>query len=102
MSYRFNKDTRNSKNSSFNKRSSNPYRSENDSGESKSSFKNRRTSKNNINRFSKDQINQNPRNNQSKKESEDSNQFISNYAGSSKFNKKTSNCKEICKKTLKY
>ena len=56
MSYRFNKDTRNSKNSSFNKRSSNYYRQDNDS--KKSNFNDRRRTNNKINRLSSDQVNQ--------------------------------------------
>ena len=50
MSYRFNKDKRNPKSSSFNNRSSNSYGSENESKNSK--FNDRRKSKNIVNRFS--------------------------------------------------
>ena len=56
MSYRFNKDTRNSKNSSSNKRSSNYSRQDNDS--KKSNFNDRRRTNNKINRISSDQSNQ--------------------------------------------
>ena len=56
MSYRFNKDTRNSRNSSSNKRSSNYFRQDNDS--KKSNFNDPRRTSNKINRFSSDEVNQ--------------------------------------------
>ena len=56
MSYRFNKDNRNSKNSSSNKRSSNYSRQDNDT--KKSTFNDRRRIINKINRLSSDQVNQ--------------------------------------------
>ncbi len=89
MSYRFNKDTRNSKNSSFNKRSSNYYRQDNDS--KRSNFSDRRRSNNKVNRLSSDQSNQNSLENQSLERSRNSNQSTSNYKGSNRFERKSSN-----------
>ena len=75
MSYRFNKDTRNSKNSSFNKRSSNTFRQDNESMKSK--FKDRRSSKNIINRLSLDQTNQYSLDKKSVKRTSNSNEYSS-------------------------
>ena len=97
MSYRFNKDTRNSKNSSFNKRSSNYYRQDNDS--KKSSFNDRRKANNKISRLSSDQSNQYSFDNQSTAASRDNpsarskknDNLNSNYRSSNRFESKPSN-----------
>ncbi len=83
MSYRFNKDTRNSKNSSFNKRSSNYYRSDNVS--KKSNFKDRRSSTNNFNRQSSDQTNHPSFDYQTKKGSRSNDQIQSNNRSNGRF-----------------
>ena len=72
MSYRFNKDRRNSKNSLFNKRSGNFSQKENDS--KKSNFNERRRTNNRINRLSSDQVNQYSLDNESSDRSTSSNQ----------------------------
>ncbi len=87
MSYRFNKDTRNSKNSSFNKRSSDYYRQVNDS--KKSNFNDRRRTNNKINRHSSDQVNQYSLDKDSLERSRSSNQTNSNSRGSSRFERKS-------------
>ena len=89
MSYRFNKDTRNSKNSSFNKRSSNFYRQDNDS--KKSNFNDRRRTNNKINRLSSDQENQYSLDKDSSERSRKSSQTNSNYRGSNRFERKSAN-----------
>ena len=89
MSYRFNKDTRNSKNSSFNKRSSNNYRQENDS--KKSNFKDQRKINNKISRLSPDEKNQHSFDNKSFDKSKKNNQLTSSYKKSSRFERKLSN-----------
>tara|TARA_Y100001968_G_scaffold229872_1_gene212713 strand:+ start:45 stop:1214 length:1170 start_codon:yes stop_codon:yes gene_type:complete len=85
MSYPFNKDTRNSKNSSFNKRSSNYYRQDNDS--QNSNFSDRRRTNNKINRLSSDDKKQNTFEKQSSERSRN-NQSASNYRGSNSFARK--------------
>ena len=87
MSYRFNKDTRNSKNSSFNKRSSNFFRQDNDS--KKSNFNDRRRTNNKINRLSSDQVNQYSLDKESSERSRRSGQTNSNYRGSNRFERKS-------------
>ncbi len=87
MSYRFNKDKRNSQNSSFDKGISNSYRQDNNS--SKSNYNDRRRTTSKINRFSSDQTNQFSLDNQSIKNSK-SNSY-SNYKGSSRFARNESN-----------
>ncbi len=89
MSYRFNKDTRNSKNSSSNKRSSNYSRQDNDS--KKSNFKDRRRTNNKINRLSSDQVNQFSLDKESSERSRSSNETNSNYRGSNRFARKSAN-----------
>ena len=89
MSYRFNKDTRNSKNSSFNKRSSNFSRQDNDS--KKSNMNDRRRTNNKINRFSSEQVNQYSLNKESSERSRSSNETNSNYRGSNRFARKSAN-----------
>ena len=89
MSYRFNKDKRNSKNSSVNKRSSNSYRQDNDA--KKSNFSDRRRTNNKINRLSSDQLNQNSLDNQSFERSKNSNHSTYNYKVSNRFERKSSN-----------
>jgi len=89
MSYRFNKDKRNSKNSLFNKRSGNFSQKENDS--KKSNFNERRRTNNRINRLSSDQVNQYSLDNESSDLSRSSNQANSNYRGSNRFERKSTN-----------
>ena len=89
MSYRFNKDTRNSKNSSSNKRSSNYSRQDNDS--KKSNFNDRRRTNNKINRLSSDQVNQYSLGKEFSDRSRSSNEANSNYRGSNRFERKSAN-----------
>ena len=89
MSYRFNKDTRNSKNSSSNKRSSNYSRQDNDS--QKSNFNDRRRTNNKMNRLSSDQLNQSSLDKESSERSRSRNETNSNYRGSNRFERKSSN-----------
>ena len=89
MSYRFNKDTRNSKNSSSNKRSSNYSRQDNDS--KKSNFNDRRRTNNKINRHSSDQVNQYSLGKEFSDRSRSSNEANSNYRGSNRFERKSAN-----------
>ena len=89
MSYRFNKDTRNSKNSSSNKRSSNYYRQDNDS--KKNNFNDRKRTNNKINRLSSDQLSQYSLDNESPGRSRNSNQSTSNYRGRNRFDRKSAN-----------
>ncbi len=92
MSYRFNKDTRNSKNSSSNKRSSNFYRQDNDASR-KSNFNDRRRTNNKFNRLSSDQVNQYSLDRQSSESTRSSNKSTSNYKGSNRFERKSANPK---------
>ena len=89
MSYRFNKDTRNSKNSSSNKRSSNYSRQDNDS--KKSNFNDRRRTNNKINRLSSDHVNQYSLDKESSERSRSSNETNSNYRGSNRFARRSTN-----------
>ncbi len=89
MSYRFNKDTRNSKNSSPNKRSGNYSRQDNDS--KKSNFNDRRRTNNKINRLSSDHVNQYSLDKESSERSRSSNETNSNYRGSNRFERKSTN-----------
>ena len=89
MSYRFNKDTRNSKNSSSNKRSGNYSRQDNDS--KKSNFNDRRRTNNKINRHSSDQVNQYSLGKEFSDRSRSSNEANSNYRGSNRFERKSTN-----------
>ncbi len=89
MSYRFNKDTRNSKNSSFNKRSSNYSRQDNDSKKSK--FNDRRRADNQINRLSSDQVNQYSLDKEYSDRTRNNNQSNSTYRGSNRFDRKSVN-----------
>ena len=89
MSYRFNKDRRNSKNSLFNKRSGNFSQKENDS--KKSNINERRRTNNRINRLSSDQVNQYSLDNEYSDRSTSSNQENSNYRGSNRFERKPTN-----------
>ena len=89
MSYRFNKDTRNSKNSSSNKRSSNYSRQDNDS--QKSNFNDRRGTNNKMNRLSSDQLNQSSLDKESSERSRSRNETNSNYRGSNRFERKSAN-----------
>ena len=89
MSYRFNKDTRNSKNSSSNKRSSNYSRQDNDS--KKSNFSDRRRTNNKINRLSSDQVNQYSLDKEFSDRSRSRNEANSNYRGSNRFERKSAN-----------
>ena len=89
MSYRFNKDTRNSKSTSFNKRSSNYYRQDNDS--KKSSFNDRRNTNNKINRLSSDRSNQYTFDKNPSERPRSNNQLTSNYRGSTRYERKPLN-----------
>ena len=89
MSYRFNKDKRNSKNSSFNKRSSNYSRQDNDP--SKSNYNESRRTNNKISRFSSDQTNQYSLDNQSIEKSKSNSPLTSRYIVSSRFEKTEAN-----------
>ncbi len=89
MSYRFNKDTRNSKNSSSNKRSGNYSRQDNDS--KKSNFNDRRRTNNKINRLSSDHVNQYSLDKESSERSRSSNEKNSNYRGSNRFARRSTN-----------
>jgi len=89
MSYRFNKDTRNSKNSSSNKRSGNYSRQDNDS--KKSNFNDRRRTNNKINRISSDQVNQYSLDKEFSDRSRSRNEANSNYRGSNRFERKSTN-----------
>ena len=89
MSYRFNKDTRNSKNSSSNKRSGNYSRQDNDS--KKSNFNDRRRTNNKINRISSDQVNQYSLDKEFSDRSRSRNEANSNYRGSNRFERKSAN-----------
>ena len=89
MSYRFNKDTRNSKNSSSNKRSGNYSRQDNDS--KKSNFNDRRRTNNKINRLSSDHVNQYSLDKEPSERSRSSNEKNSNYRGSNRFARRSTN-----------
>ena len=89
MSYRFNKDTRNSKNSSSNKRSGNYSRQDNDSR--KSNFNDRRRTNNKINRLSSDHVNQYSLDKEFSDRSRSRNEANSNYRGSNRFERKSTN-----------
>ena len=86
MSYQFNKDKRKSKNSSFNKRSSNYSRADNDP--TKSRYNDRRRTNNKINRISSDK-NQYSFDNQSNEQSERNSN--SNFRRTSRFERKEIN-----------
>ena len=88
MSYRFNKDTRNSKNSSFNQRNSSYYRQDNDS--KKSSLNDRRKTNNKFNRLSTEKVNQYSLDNESSERPRNRNQSTFNYKGSNRFERKSS------------
>ena len=92
MSYRFNKDKRNSKNSSFNKRSSNYSRKDKDS--TKSNYSDRSRTNNKINRSSSDQKIQNSFDNKSIENSGNNSHLTSNYRRSSRFERKATNPSE--------
>ncbi len=92
MSYRFNKDTRNSKNSSSNKRSSNFYRQDNDASR-KSNFNDRRRTNNKFNRLPSDQVNKYSLDSQSSESTRSSNKSTSNYKGSNRFERNSANPK---------
>ncbi|WP_038652422.1 23S rRNA (guanosine(2251)-2'-O)-methyltransferase RlmB [Prochlorococcus sp. MIT 0801] len=89
MSYRFNKDRRNSKNSSSNKRSSNFSRQDNDS--QNSNYNDRRRNHNKTNRLSSDPLNQYSLDKESSERSRSRNETNSNYRGSNRFERKSTN-----------
>ena len=98
MSYRFNKDKRNSKNSSFNKRSSrrnssstNSYSRQDQDDNNKSNFNDRRRTNNKINRFPSDQTNQYSMGNQSFEKYRSNSELTSTYKGSARFDRKEAN-----------
>ena len=92
MSYRFNKDKRNSKNSSFNRRSSlsSSYSREDKDG-TKAKHNDRRRTNNKINRLSSDQLNQNFFDNQSFEKSKSRSFLNSGYRESARFERKDAN-----------
>ena len=83
MSYRFNKAKRNSKNSSFNKRSSNYWREDNNDS-TKSNSNDRRRTNNKFNRHSSDQVNQYSFDKESSERPRINNQSSSKYRGSNR------------------
>ena len=83
MSYRFNKAKRNSKNSSFNKRSSNYWREDNNDS-TKSNYNDRRRTNNKFNRHSSDQVNQYSFDKESSERPRINNQSNSKYRGSNR------------------
>ena len=89
MSYRFNKDTNNSENSSFNKRSSNYSRQDSDS--KKANFNDRRRTNNKINRPSSDQLNQYSFDNKSFERTRSNSHLNNNHRGNSRFDRKEVN-----------
>ena len=89
MSYRFNKDKRNSKNSSFDSRSNNYYRGDNNS--KKSNFNDRRRSNNRINSLSSDQVNKYSLEKESLERSRSSFKSSSNSGRSNRFERKSTN-----------
>ena len=98
MSYRFNKDKRNSKNSSFNKRSSN-YSREDNNDSTNSNYNDRRRSNNKFNRHSSDQVNQYTLDKEYSERSRISNQSSSKYRGSNRFERKSNNPLNINQKS---
>ena len=89
MSYRFDKDKRNSKNTSFTKRSSRYSRLDNDSRNS--NYSERRGTNLKKNRFSIDQTKQNSFDNQSSEKPRASNRLNPNSRGNSRFDRKVVN-----------
>ena len=89
MSYRFNKDKRNSKNSSFDTRSNNYYRRDNDS--KKSNFNDRRRTNNRINSLSSDQVNKYSLEKGSSERIRSSYKSNSNAGVSNRFERKSTN-----------
>ncbi|WP_269616920.1 23S rRNA (guanosine(2251)-2'-O)-methyltransferase RlmB [Prochlorococcus marinus] len=89
MSYRFNKDKRNSQNSSFNQRNSSYYRQDNDS--KKSNFNDRRRTSNKFNRLSTEKLSQYSLDNESSEQPRNRNQSTFNYRGSNRFERKSAN-----------
>ena len=89
MSYRFKKDKRNSKNSSYNKRGVNYSSQDND--DKKSTYNDKRRTNNKVNRFSLDQENQYSLDNQYDKKSRGSSHINSNKRGINRFERKEEN-----------
>jgi len=89
MSYRFNKDTRNSRNSSFNKRGINYYRQDNDS--KKPNFNDRKRTNNKINRLSSDQVSKYSSDNELSGKARNINHSTPNYRGDNRFERKSTN-----------
>ena len=87
MSYRFNKDSANSRNPSSNKRRGNYSRQDNYKQES--NFIDRRRTNNKPNRFSRDQLNQYSSVNESYEGSRDSKRSNSNYGRTTRFERKS-------------
>ena len=89
MSYRFNKDKKNSKSSSSHKRSRNNFRQDNDSTNSNNSnYVDQRKINYKFNRFSSDQKNQKTFDNQSPENSKINRRANSNYRVNSRYDKK--------------
>ena len=89
MSYRFNRDTRNSRNSSFNKRNNNYYRQDNDSKKSNSNESRRANNK--INRVPSDQVNQYSLDKQSSEGERSSYQSKTNASGHNRSERMSTN-----------
>ncbi len=87
MSYRFNKDTRNSKNSSFDKRSGNSYRQDYDH-KKKSNFNDRKRTNNKINRLLTDHVDEYSLNNKSSERLQNINQSNPKYKETNRFDRK--------------
>ncbi len=89
MSYRFNKDTTNSRNSSSNKRSNKYFRQDNDS--KRSNFNDRRRANNKNNRLSSDQVNHYSFDKELSERSRSTNKAHSDYRGSNRHERKLTN-----------
>ena len=89
MSYRFNKEARNSKNSSFNKRGGNYHSQDNDS--KNKNFRDRRRTNNKIDRLSSDQVNKYSSDKESFDRSKSSYQENSNFRVNNRFERKSTN-----------
>ena len=89
MSYRFNKDKRNSKNSSFNKRSNNYSRPDDES--TKSNYNDRRRTNNKIIRLSSEQTNKYSSENQYNEKPRSNSHLTSNFRGTTRFDRKEVN-----------
>ena len=87
MGYRFNKDTRNSKNTSYKKGRSNTFRTENNS--KKANYKDRRLSDNTINRISSEPVDNYSSDKYLNKKSRRDEYSNSNFKGTNKFERRS-------------